>query len=337
MSAAQIITAALYEKLWRANALAARRFDTVFEVVRARLPQMLDAIEAPDLKVSLSELVEQQFADLLAPHFARQAAEHEAWMQAGGGTRLARHEDTLTPQQAPYLSHYRFFSDNMIWRFTTQPSDDLVYIAPGTTHQEVADVVAAHSGGADKSNPNVRTLSFGRNPGALMGVAASLGGDKKVLNIIDKAEYLYGIDIGTLARHGISAHPAGTARLISFSRASMCWWPRRVTARARSASWPLRSGRTRSRAGPRPTCSRLRKRLRCKALHRSAHAAGHARQGARSGADGVGARPSHPLVKPAAGPKDAANRLSASVPSDKELAEPQQILNSMGQYNKLLR
>ena len=106
-------------------------------------------------------------------------------------------------------SHYNLTSDQMLWRFTSTPSTEFVQITEGTTYEEIVRVIAAHSGGNDKSNPNVKTLSFGRNLGALIGVAASPGGDKHVTNIVDKAEYLFGIDIGSLASKNITAHPAG--------------------------------------------------------------------------------------------------------------------------------
>ena len=54
----------------------------------------------------------------------------------------------------------------------------------------------------------MRTLSFARNLGAIIGVALSRGGDKQVLNIVDKASYLYGIDMASLRGKGITAHPA---------------------------------------------------------------------------------------------------------------------------------
>jgi len=213
----QVVTAVLFEKLWRADRLGGRTFDQLFDVVSGRIGGMRGSIEDPMRRVPVAQLVERHLTDLLAGPFERQT--RAEWLAGDGGMRLAPHEGTHDARAQHLLGHYNsfdaLFGPNMIWRFTTQPESDLIYIAPGTSHEEVARVVAAHSGGADKSNTNVRTLSFGRNPGALMGVAASMGGDKKVLNIIDKAEYLFGIDIGTLAADGISAHPA-TARLISF-------------------------------------------------------------------------------------------------------------------------
>jgi hypothetical protein len=106
-------------------------------------------------------------------------------------------------------SHYNLSGDQMLWRFTSTPSTEFVQITEDTTYEEIVRVIAAHSGGNDKSNPNVKTLSFARNLGALIGVAASPGGDKHVTNIVDKAEYLFGIDINSLASKNITAHPAG--------------------------------------------------------------------------------------------------------------------------------
>lgn len=112
------------------------------------------------------------------------------------------------------FAHYKFFDENMIWRFTSRPSEESVYIAESTSYEEIIRVIAAHSGGNDKSNPNVKTLSFARNLGAIIGTAASSGEDKHVTNIVDKAEYLFGIDIRTLKFRDITAHPAA-GRMIS--------------------------------------------------------------------------------------------------------------------------
>lgn len=95
-----------------------------------------------------------------------------------------------------------------------QKGKEKKFVKPQMTYKEIVRIVGAHSGGNDKSNFDVKTLSFGRNPAALFGVAASAGGDKHVLNIIDKAEYLYGIDINSLEAKGLTAH-AATARMIS--------------------------------------------------------------------------------------------------------------------------
>ena len=123
---------------------------------------------------------------------------------------LLSHEQTV---RNPLFKHYNLTDNNMVWRFTSTPSES-IWISPGVSYEEIIEVSARHSGGNDKSNPHVKTLSFGRNIGALMGTAASKGGDKQVTNIIDKAEYLFGIDIGSLAAKGVSAHPA-TSRAIS--------------------------------------------------------------------------------------------------------------------------
>jgi hypothetical protein len=206
---AQVLGASIYEKLWRSDALGGRSFDDIYDAVLPLLSTMASDIETPSQVIGLSDFVESKFAALLGETPA--ATRHDAFMEH---PQLAPHEAMTNPKVQGLFGHYNFFDDNMIWRFTTRPTTEVVYIAPNTTQEAVAKVVAAHSGGADKSNPNVKTLSFGRNLGALMGVAASAGGDKKVLNIADKAEYVYGIDIRSLRRYGITAHPA-TARLIS--------------------------------------------------------------------------------------------------------------------------
>lgn len=200
--AIQVITAALYGKLWRSGQLGETSFDALYEQVASAYSGISAVVQDPKQRVSISQLVETQFKV------------HENWLKSQGKSQLAPHEASLRRDQQKYFAHYNAFDQNMLWRFTSRPSSESVHIAAGTSHETIAKVVAAHSGGNDKSNPDVKTLSFGRNLGALIGVAASTGGDKHVLNIADKAEYLYGIDIGSLASQGISAHPA-TARMIS--------------------------------------------------------------------------------------------------------------------------
>jgi hypothetical protein len=115
------------------------------------------------------------------------------------------------------LSHYTHtdpMGQIIIWRFTSKPKSEFVKITAGTGLPYIVKIIGAHSGGAQKNDPNVMTSSLCRNPGALFGTAASAGGDKKVLNIINKAAYLIGIDISTLAAKGVSAHPA-LCRVIS--------------------------------------------------------------------------------------------------------------------------
>jgi hypothetical protein len=114
------------------------------------------------------------------------------------------------------LRNYNWFATDpmILWRFTSNPGTEVIQITADQTLPQIIEVIAAHSGGADKTNPDVRTSSLCRNIGALLGTAASAGGDKKVLNIINKAEYLIGIDASSLAARGVSAHPA-LSRLIS--------------------------------------------------------------------------------------------------------------------------
>jgi hypothetical protein len=197
---AQVIALALYAKRYRLGLPVEEGFDHYYDLALQQVAgsTLRGQIEDPGQTVPILEVLEREFKV------------HEEWLNSAGGAKLAGHKEV----QGPLFSHYNFFDAKMIWRFTSRPSTEQVYIAPDTSHEEIARVVAAHSGGNDKSNPNVKTLSFGRNVGALMGVAASKGGDKHVLNIIDKTEYLYGIDIGSLADKGISAH-AATARMIS--------------------------------------------------------------------------------------------------------------------------
>lgn len=121
---------------------------------------------------------------------------------------LLFHEEVFSGELAEVFKHFNAFDPNMLWRFTSTPSQESVEIKAGTSYPEILEVIAAHSGGNDKSNEQVRTLSFARNLGAIIGVALSKGGDKQVLNIVDKASYLYGIDMASLRGKGITAHPA---------------------------------------------------------------------------------------------------------------------------------
>jgi hypothetical protein len=191
-------------------------------------PEIRDAIEkmmAQRTKHVFNWHGDQREFMKMLPYFRKDgntiAAEHAQWLleegkkykQGGEYYELLQHQAILKNPMGMF-SHYNFFDNNMLWRFTSTPSEEYVKVSEGIDYATILKVIAAHSGGNDKSNPDVKTLSFGRNLGALMGVAASPGGDKHVTNIIDKAEYLYGIDINTLATKGISAHPA-MGRLIS--------------------------------------------------------------------------------------------------------------------------
>ncbi|HEY1698538.1 MAG TPA: hypothetical protein VGG75_02310 [Trebonia sp.] len=118
-------------------------------------------------------------------------------------------------QFAPHYNDFdRPLGQQLIWRFTSRPVTESIEVKSGTSIQEIIEVIGKHSGGNDKSNMNVRTSSFARNLGAFIGTACSGGGDKGVLTIVVRAEYLCGISIGTLANYGISGHPA-LARPIS--------------------------------------------------------------------------------------------------------------------------
>lgn len=128
-----------------------------------------------------------------------------------------RHEATAAlPEFAHYRAFDRYFGGaQLVWRFTSNPSSEIVRVAdvvqttPDPTGiLTILRVIAAHSGGNDKSAPDVQTLSFARNPAALIGTACSSGGDPHVQDIVEKAAYLVGIDVSTLADRGVSAHPA---------------------------------------------------------------------------------------------------------------------------------
>ncbi|HVI72256.1 MAG TPA: hypothetical protein VM656_12320 [Pyrinomonadaceae bacterium] len=202
---AQVIADYYYKQLWLHDRLRNMSYDFVFNRVMEILPAINHLIDDPSVKIPV-----EVFGRVINRNLR-----HALWLRSKGGTKLMSHRDMVDEKRSAALfEHFNFFDQHMIWRFTSLPHTECLYIARDASHEEIAEVVARHSGGNDKRNPKVKTLSFGRNLGALIGVAASTGGDKHVLNIADKAEYLYGIDIRTLAAKGISAHPA-TSRFIS--------------------------------------------------------------------------------------------------------------------------
>jgi hypothetical protein len=126
------------------------------------------------------------------------------------GLTLREHRDTMGETNA---RHYRaldeqFRGQEILWRFTSKPGQEEVYLGPTVDFAQVVTGVNKHTGGNRKDDPNVRTLSFGRNLGALIGIAYSPGGDVNVAAIVVRAPYLYGVPIASLAAHGITAHPA---------------------------------------------------------------------------------------------------------------------------------
>lgn len=131
------------------------------------------------------------------------------------GDTLRWHEQTI---KDPSLAHFsaldRLTDPNMLWRFTSQPTKDVIKVDHDVPFSKIIELIGAHSGGKRKDDPSVRTLSFARNLGALIGTAYSAGGDANVASIVVRAEYLYGVDITKLKGTGITAHPAET-RLIS--------------------------------------------------------------------------------------------------------------------------
>jgi len=121
--------------------------------------------------------------------------------------------------RSAWARHYtRFDGPNevFVWRFSSRPLSELVCIQNGTPAADIVKVIGQHSGGANKDDQRVRTLSFCRNVGALLGTAASSGGDKKVLNIVDKAKYLCKISLTALAGHDISALSALSRTICAF-------------------------------------------------------------------------------------------------------------------------
>lgn len=145
---------------------------------------------------------------------------HQTWLYQVGikmraseyGEEWSTHRAFCTTAKKYGWWHYSQFdihhSAEMIWRFTSKPTTEFICIRDKIPIDTIIKVIGKHSGGNDKSNADVMTSSFCRNIGALLGTAASSGGDKNVLKIINQAEYLCGIDIKSLADRGISAHPA---------------------------------------------------------------------------------------------------------------------------------
>ncbi|MEV2220284.1 hypothetical protein AB0E01_10445 [Nocardia vinacea] len=154
------------------------------------------------------------------PQFSPADLEHKEWLQK---IRLQVDKPPLAHQWSPHkqwsisaaekkFHHFTaldFETDHQyIWRFSSLPSSELVSIQAGTAIATIIELIGEHSGGNKKDDPRVRTSSFCRNIGALIGVAASTGGDKKVLNIVNRTPYLCRIDISTLSGKGVSAVPA---------------------------------------------------------------------------------------------------------------------------------
>jgi hypothetical protein len=117
-----------------------------------------------------------------------------------------------------HAEHYRELDQliglpDVIWRFTSNPQSEVIKIDANVGFSQVVEIVNKHTGGNKKDDGRVRTLSFGRNLGALIGVAYSKGGDPNVAEIAVRAEYLYGVPLRSLQGQGITAHPA-ESRLI---------------------------------------------------------------------------------------------------------------------------
>ncbi|MEV0758654.1 hypothetical protein [Nocardia sp. NPDC050435] len=140
------------------------------------------------------------------------AAVRSALAEPGIKAQWSPHKDWSVTVRDKKLNHFTALDWDpdhpYIWRFTSLPSTELVSITAGTGFGTIIQLIGEHSGGNMKTDPRVRTSSFCRNIGALLGVAASAGGDKKVLNIINRTPYLCRIDLTTLPAKGITAAPA---------------------------------------------------------------------------------------------------------------------------------
>ncbi|MCX4096687.1 hypothetical protein [Nocardia sp. alder85J] len=150
-----------------------------------------------------------------------QATAHLEWLMTYQS--LLKADTDLAAQWSPHrkwsayvddrkLDHFVAFDGEpghqYIWRFTSLPSKESVSIAADTGLSRIIKVIGEHSGGNMKTDEQVRTSSFCRNIGALFGIAASTGGDKKVLNIVNRTPYLCRIDLATLPAKGVTAAPA---------------------------------------------------------------------------------------------------------------------------------
>ncbi|MFI7664678.1 hypothetical protein [Nocardia sp. NPDC049526] len=184
-------------------------------VVRAKKPDKEPQAEVPAQPPTAS-VVQQPAA---ASTFSPAAERHLKWLhdsgpavRGGGLTDLWRsHKDWMDYTAAHGWRHYTEFDDadrQYIWRFSATPYDEKISIGADTAISEIIKIIGAHSSGNEKKSAHVRTSSFCRNIGALIGTAASAGGDKNVLNIINKAPYLLCIDVATLRDKGVSAMPA---------------------------------------------------------------------------------------------------------------------------------
>lgn len=175
------------------------------KAIRAARPPILSQLNADDLRHAVWFVVAKQEHEL--------GLGYDRWGLRGDTLRW--HEETSAdPLRAHYAALDQFMGPNMLWRFTSRPSSELIKIDPGVSFETIVTLIGLHSGGNNKDDPRVRTLSFGRNLAALIGTAHSKGGDPGVASIAVRAEYLYGVDIASLRGKGITAHPAET-RLIS--------------------------------------------------------------------------------------------------------------------------
>lgn len=136
-------------------------------------------------------------AQLKEPSLAQQWFPHREWLKY------------TVKENFTHFTAFDFDTDHQyIWRFSSLPSAEMVSIVSDTALATIIHLIGEHSGGNKKDDPRVRTSSFCRNIGALIGVAASSGGDKKVLNIVNRTPYLCRIDLTTLPNKGVSAVPA---------------------------------------------------------------------------------------------------------------------------------
>jgi hypothetical protein len=228
----------------RAEAIAAHLVETEvderalgFEYVQAEILAALEDGALKDIDPLLASAGPVPMATVAAPVLTeireRRDQRHRQWLDETRaeyeatvrlpaladmrGHTLREHEDLAADEMAAHyaqLDEKKLTGTDMLWRFTSNPQSEVIVIAEGTSFKDIYDLVGAHSGGNKKNDPRVRTLSFGRNLGALIGVAYSSGGDANVAGIAVRAEYLYGISIDSLKGKGITAHPA-EARMIS--------------------------------------------------------------------------------------------------------------------------
>jgi hypothetical protein len=101
----------------------------------------------------------------------------------------------------------------MLWRFTSIPTQEHMFLIDFTTDRKVLllkviHAIDRHTTEYIKNDPLIQLQSFVRNLASFAGTELSRHGDPRVKHIIHTATYLCGIRLSDLGRRGVSAHPA---------------------------------------------------------------------------------------------------------------------------------